>query len=366
MPPSRADLGPGDTVRLDGALWRIDRVEDAGVRVLDATRVEPGTYRPVAGSDDVPAHRRRPRAVPVEAVFLDLPLLTGLEVPHAPHVAMTAQPWPGFVALAESDADEGYAIARTITRPATVGTTLTALAPHPPGRWDRGQALRVRLVRGTLSSAGPARVLAGGSSAAIGDGLTDAWEVFQFAEAELVGPATYDLRLRLRGQAGTDGAAAWPAGSRFVLLDGAPAQWDFPAARRDVERHYRWGPATRPMDDPSWQHRAVAFRGVGLRPYRPCHLRKRVAGGDAALTWVRRTRIDGDNWAARDVPLGEEREAYLVRVIQGATVLREVEVTAPAWTYTGPMRAEDGPGAVVAVAQLSERWGPGPEITLAL
>jgi hypothetical protein len=366
LPPSRADLGPGDTVRLDGALWRVDRVEDAGLRQVEATRVEPETYRPFAGSDEPPAFIRKARPVPIEAVFLDLPLLTGLEVPHAPHVAMTAEPWPGLAALAESDADEGYAVARTIPRAATMGETLTVLAPHPPGRWDRGPALRVRLAHGELSSVGADRVLAGASVAAIGDGSTDAWEVIQFAEALLVAPMTYDLRLRLRGQAGTDGQGPWPPGSRFVLLNGAPVQWDFPAARRDVERHYRWGPTTRPMDDPSWQHAARAFRGAGLRPFRPCHLRRSGQGGDALLTWVRRTRIDGDNWTPRDVPLGEDREAYVVRVIKGGTTLREVEVAAPAWTYTAAMRGADGPGTTVAVAQLSDRWGPGPEATLPL
>ncbi len=76
---------------------------------------------------------------------------------------------------------------------------------------------------------------------------------------------------------------------------------------------------------------------------------------------MRRTRIDGDSWTGVEVPLGEEREAYLLRVLRNGEVLREVDVATPAWTYTAAMRAADGPGPVtVEVAQLSDRWGPGP------
>jgi hypothetical protein len=207
------------------------------------------------------------------------------------------------------------------------------------------------------------RVLSGAGAAAIGDGLSDHWEVFQFAEAELVAPRTWDLRLRLRGQAGTDGVMPneWPVGSRFVLLDGVPSQWSYPVSLRDRLRHYRWGPSGRPLSDLSWRHREIAFRGIGLRPYAVCHLRARPSGGNLLVSWVRRTRIDGDSWTGIEVPLGEEREAYLLRVLRDGETLREVEVTAPAWTCTATMRAEHGPGPLrIEVAQISTRFGPGP------
>lgn len=172
---------------------------------------------------------------------------------------------------------------------------------------------------------------------------------------------TWDLRLR--GQAGTDGVMppVWPEGSRFMLLDGAPMQWTYPASLRDRLRHYRWGPSDRPPSDPSWQHREAAFRGVSLRPYAVCHLRARQGAEGLNVSWTRRTRLDGNSWSGIEVPLGEDREAYLLRVARGGTVLRELEVPAPLWTYTAAMQAEDRPGPVeIAVAQLSDRWGPGP------
>ena len=97
------------------------------------------------------------------------------------------------------------------------------------------------------------------------------------------------------------------------------------------------------------------------------HLRARRQAGGTEIGWIRRTRIDGDGWIAPEVPLAEEREAYLLRLLRGGTLLREVEVTAPLWTYTDAARAADGPGAVtVSVAQQSAAFGPGPFRSLTL
>ena len=73
------------------------------------------------------------------------------------------------------------------------------------GLIDRGDALEVKLITGTLSSVNEDALLSGANTAAIGDGSPDNWEVFQFAQAELVAPKTYHLTGRLRGQAGTNG-----------------------------------------------------------------------------------------------------------------------------------------------------------------
>jgi len=113
-----------------------------------------------------------------------------------------------------------------------------------PGRFDNGPALEVRLTSGALESVTQAGLLAGGNLAAIGDGTAGGWELFQFAEALLVGPNTYHLSLRLRGQLGSDALMppVWPAGSTFVLMNGVPSQINLPRSLRRVAQHYRVGP----------------------------------------------------------------------------------------------------------------------------
>ncbi|WP_412509516.1 glycoside hydrolase TIM-barrel-like domain-containing protein [Roseovarius sp. SYSU LYC5161] len=342
------------------------------VTLLEAVRVDPSVYdrHPVPGSAPVLTPHVAP--IPVELMLMDLPLMRGDEGEIAPHAAVSGVHWPGSVALHASDQDAGYALERVLHHPAVIGVTQTPMAAAQTGTWDRGTALRVRLIRGTLDSLSPAGVLGGGNLAAIGDGGADRWELFQFAEATLVGARTYDLRRRLRGQAGSDGLMpeTWPAGSVFVLMDGVPEQIALAPAARGTLRHYRYGPATRPMSDPSYQYRAETFRGNGLRPYPVAHLRAVPKGDDLAVSWVRRTRIEGDSWDQAEVPLGEARERYRVQVRAGETLLREVTRDSPHWIYDAGAQASDGAGGTItlSVAQISDRYGPGParDLTVSL
>ncbi|MFC6687780.1 baseplate multidomain protein megatron [Jhaorihella thermophila] len=368
LPPSRMALGAGDVVRLPEeageALYRIDRVEQAGMQLIEAVRIEPSTWEPSEPPGGLPDQRPFAAPVPVLPVFLDLPMMTGDEVPHAPHLALTARPWPGEVAVYASDSDDGYSLLSTHAERSVIGITETPLAAAPAGLWDEGAALQVRLISGALESKTAEAVLNGANLAAIGDGSSGNWELFQFRDAQLIGPSTWWISGRLRGQLGTDGIMpqVWPEGSMFVLLDGTPAQIPLTSAQRRVARHYRIGPAARGYDDPAYTHLVEAFDGIGLRPYAPCHLQVETVGGDTRLRWIRRTRIDGDSWDVPEVPLGEESERYLVRVMRGGTVLREAEVSAPGWTWAAADRAADLAGGPVTlrVAQVSARFGPGP------
>ncbi len=369
LPPSGITARAGDVVELSGdqgrALYRLDRVEVAGALEIEAVRVEPGLHEP---SDAVEiAVRPRPfvPAVPVWPQFMDLPLLSGDEVAHAPHLAVTATPWPGSVAVYGAPQDADYALNRLIPARAVMGVTESPLPAAQAGLIDRGPALRVRLSSGELSSVDLLAMLNGANAAVIGDGSVDNWEVFQFASAVLVGEGLYDLSLRLRGQAGSDALMPqeWPAGSLFVLLDGAPRQIDLALSARGLSRHYRIGPSGRAVDDPVYVHEQHAFSGIGLRPLAPVHLRAvRDGAGDLGLSWIRRTRIDGDSWQSVEVPLGEDSESYLVRVIDSAgAVRREATTSTPAWTYPAAQQAADGVSAPfdIAVAQISASFGPG-------
>ena len=99
-----------------------------------------------------------------------------------------------------------------------------------------------------------------------------------------------------------------------------------------------------------------------MRPYKPTHLRALWAGTDLIISWVRRSRIDGDRWDLPDVPIGEASEAYILRILNGETVLREVTTSSSSFTYPQGLRDADALPATYAieVAQVSDRFGPGP------
>ena len=365
LPKSRLALGAGDVIKARSRRYRIDRVEQAEAQLLEAVRVEPGVYLPSDNDGEEIVTRTFVPPVPVYPVFLDLPLLTGEEVPHAPHVAVTAEPWPGAVGVWSSSQDSGYELNRLIAASAVVGLTEAPLSRASPGLWDHGAPLRIRISDGELASADLLSVLNGANAMAVGDGSAGRWEVFQFANAQIVAPRTYELSLRLRGQLGTDGLMpdVWPVGSTVVLLDLALVQVDLPLSALGLARHYRIGVAARGYDDVNATLRVEAFDGAGLRPYPVAHLRTSAAvSGDLAITWKRRTRIGGDNWQAPDVPLGEESESYVLRIVQVLTVLAEYGSAAAQFTYTSAMRAADGVvgGYRIEVAQLSSQVGSGP------
>ncbi|UWQ34522.1 glycoside hydrolase/phage tail family protein [Leisingera sp. M527] len=369
LPPSMLHLGAGDVVSLpvEGGdqLYRIDRVEQAEAQMVEAVRIEPGVYDLAAVAEELPGVNAFAAPGPVLPLFMDLPLMRGDEVPHAPHLALTAQAWPGSVAVYGSGADENYALEQVVAARQVVGVTQSPLFAAGSGRWDLGADLQVRLISGSLESRTAEAVLNGVNAAAIGDGTSGNWELFQFREAELIAPQTYLLRGRLRGQQGTDALMpeVWPAGSFVVLLDGTPVQMELAPEKRRRLRHYRIGPARRALEDPSYLHLQEAFEGVGLRPYAPVHLR--LAGGlgaDIAVSWVRRTRIEGDSWELEEVPLGEEIESYRIRVMRGTTVLREENSGTRGWTYPAALQTADGvqPGDSLEIAQRSARFGAGP------
>ena len=371
LPKSALGLAAGNVVDLGGTSYRIDRLENGDTLLIDAVRVEPGAYLP-ADDIDLTSVRSSPAvALPVFPVFMDLPMLTGSEDPQAPHVAATASPWPGTVGVWSAASDNGFSLNRQLEVPAILGVTQSPMTAFTSGVWDDGPALRVRLSTGQLSSASDDDVLNGANVAVIGDGSAENWEVFQFRDAQLVAPRTYDLKVRLRGQAGTDGVmpASWPAGSYFVLLDGAVPQIELSASARGLTRSYRIGAADRGYSDPRVVAEQLAFNGIGLRPYSVSHLTASGRSGQpVALTWIRRTRIDGDSWLGLDVPLGEDSELYQVQVRHGTTVLREVFVSSPLWNYTTAMQTADAAGAgfALAVAQVSTRFGAGPYASLAI
>lgn len=391
LPPSRVGVGVGDVIeiaepsqqdghagreepgaggtapgRVPAGRYRIDRVTDVGAREIEAVRTEPGVYAPPPFDDVAARVRKFAPPLPSVVAFMDLPLLREDAVPHAPYAAATGVPWPGGVAIFASDQDAGYLLNATLERRAVMGETLAPLERARTGVWSRGVRLRLRIYAGQLSSAAPGVVLNGANAMAIGSGADGDWEVFQFTTADPVEPGVYEITGLLRGQLGTDGVMpeAWPVGSRVVLLNDAVTQLDLASAERDLARHYRSGPVSRSYDDPVYEHRQMAFSGVGLRPYRPCHLRARPeSDGSRAVTWTRRTRADGDRWAAVEVPLGEVREAYLLRVLVGGAVAREVTTEVPSWRYGAAQLAADlaaGGRVEIAVAQISERFGAGP------
>ncbi len=369
LPPSALSLTVGDIISFEGdesgKIYRIDKMEDTGDRQCSAVRVEHGVYQKGGSVTPTVVAPNLSLSAPVHVEFLDLPLIVGDEVAHAPYIAASGRPWIGDQSVYVASSDSGYNLDQTISQSAIVGTTLNAFHRNDAGRWATSGTLMLRVPSGTLESRTKEDVLNGANIAALRRPGDADWEVFQFQKAELTGPGTYELSCFLRGQFGTDAImpAVYPSGSDFVLLDGSLVQPNLPSSSRGLLRHYRVGPSLRPYDDASFQHFVAAFEGIGLRPYAPAHLRsKRMETGDFAFSWVRRARVDGDAWQSAEVPLDEEIESYLVRIRKDAEVVRETSVNSTQFIYDASAILDDTISAPFdfEVAQISAQFGPGP------
>ncbi len=377
LPPSLLALEPGDVVTLAlenrEADYRLTGVSDEGAIEAEAAKTDARVFGLLAAPD-----RQRP-AEPVpsfgapDVAFLDLPMLNNDQMPHAPFVAATAVPWPGGVALYRSATGSGFLLDRVIDLAATMGRTLNDLAAGAASRWDRANAVQVRLTSGELQSLSEQAVLNGGNLAAL-ETAPGRWEVIQFATADLIDVNTYRLSNFLRGQAGTEAAmaATLAPGARFVLLNDAVQQIGLSSEERGLDIHWRYGPSRYEIGHETYATEVLAFDGVGLRPFSPVHIRaQRDTAGDIALSWTRRTRLDGDTWVGLDVPLGEELEAYEIDVLDGASVKRTLAAATTSATYTSADQIADFgsdsfPTLDLRVAQLSQAYGRGTarEVTL--
>ena len=373
---NRLALEPGDVigVTINGRrrLCEITELVDTNSRQIKARSIDPEVFSvplfaPRANAPVIPA-----ALGPVQALVLDLPCIDSSDPPVIARLAIFADPWLGSVSVWQSA--DGLSFERTATAlaPSIIGETLDDLPAGPTSRWDRGNTMRVRLYGGALASVADARVLGGANAAAILN-ADDEWEIMQFADAELTGEREYRLTRLLRGQAGSEYAIAstLAAGAPFVMLDDhvVPIARGLNTLDRPID--LRIVATGRSHDDPSALAMTVTPQATALMPLSPVHVRPERASDGIHVSWIRRTRRDGDNWNV-EVPLAEDSESYALEIFSGGSVIRAMSSASPSVVYTNAMELADF-GALqstlhVRVAQLSSTVGRGhtTELTLTL
>jgi hypothetical protein len=367
LPPSRLALEPGDVVALSAGgrrrLVELRDVTDGRDRRIDARSIDPEVFALPLAAPRRPAPVTPSAEGPVHALTLDLPS-AGEGEPVLTRAAVFAAPWPGPVAMWCSTDGASFSRAGLALAPSVMGATRDDLPRGPAGRWHMGAVVRVELFGGVLASVSDAAFFAGANMAALRppDG---AWEVIQFAHAQLVAARTYVLSRLLRGQGGSEWAQGdpLPAGAPFVLLDDHLVTVAQGVEAVGVALSLRFAAAARGHGGPNAAAVAVTPGPVALKPLSPVHLRGRRTAAGVELTWIRRTRTGGDAWEVTEVPLGEEREAYEVDVMAGASVKRTLVASSATVLYAAADELADfgapQSALTIRVAQLSASVGRG-------
>ena len=365
--PDRLALQPGDVVGITlnarRRLFEIDDIVDTTSRQIKARSIDPEVF-------DVPLARPRalapplpPALGPLHVKVLDLPVQNSTPPVVLTRLAISGRPWPGVAVVWASSDGASFQPRATLPASSIIGETLDALPAGPTSRWDRGNAFRVRLYGGALTAQSDLNVLGGGNLAAI-ETAPDVWEVIQFAQAELIDGNTYRLSRLLRGQGGSEFAMALsvPPGAAFVVLNQQLVTVGRGIDALERPMPLRIAAAGLSHDDASAVALTITPKRTALMPLSPVHLRAVRHSDGVHLSWIRRTRLDGDGWAG-EVPLGEDSEAYALDILAGSTVVRSIACATPAALYSAAAEIADFGAAqaslTVRVAQLSSSVGVG-------
>jgi hypothetical protein len=338
----------------------VTRIEDGAAR-----RIEARAFSPLIGGAVVASTPAKSGTGTAAAIFaplvelMDLPQFESGNAADFARGAVYARPWRSTV-LSSSPSTQAYARRVLLDRPAQIATLLTPLSPGVSGRFDWSQPLDLDLPYGGLESAPKLSVLNGANRYSM-QSQSGAWEIGAFVEAEETAPGRWRLSGLLRGLSGTEDAmtAGIAAGAAFVMLDDAVKP--LALTGNEMGLQLNWIAEAAGSSEISGP---IPFEG-GMRaqtPLSPVHIRgRRNADGAVAITWLRRGRIDADNWIPSDIPLDEPTERYRVDLMQAGLLKRRVEVGAAGWTYAAVDEIADfgGPQSQldVIISQMGQ-WVP--------
>jgi hypothetical protein len=341
----RIDIEPGDVVSLPtdaGAkLHRVVRIADGPTRKISSRAIEPAVFETPGLAVPRPVKRPPPVAGKPLVVVLDLPASVGEPTPLQ-YIAAAADPWPSALTVWRSPNGASYSPHRILDLPAIIGVTTSELAAGPLWRFDPKATLEVQISSGAISAIDDESALAGGNLFAV-RGADGRWEMLTAARADLVGERRYRLSRLLRGLSGSEAQASRivPAGAMIVRLDEAvqPLTSDL----RDLGQtwRYRVGPALLDHSDPAFVELSATVGPDALRPLSPLRVAAMRIGGAVTISWLRRTRVDGEAWEPVEIPLGESVERYEIAIMRGTSVIRTFTTAEPMATYPAAQELSD-------------------------
>jgi len=275
-------------------------------------------------------------------------------------VAADGQNWNGSAIYRSDDGGEDggntFNLLAGMDGAATFGAIITALPAGPFEVWDTVNEVEVILTSGSLGSVSELGVFNGANAALIGN------ELVQFQNAQLIGEKTYKLSRLLRGRQGTEWAMEHVSGEPFVLI--SPALYTTSIANNFIGRQLYYKAVSVGNSLGNTDEAAFTYTGRNLKPFAPVHVKGvRDGSGNLTISWIRRSRVDGEWRDGVGIPLGEESELYEADILDGSTVVRTIEATAPTASYSAADQTTDFGSAQssvdVKIYQLSAVVGRG-------
>ena len=362
------DITAGDLISISGhhtgKLWKVSTVESGQGISIVAHSTEIGE---ISYSSETSFSGRlisQPSIGTPLIAMMDLPNLTNIDGLGGNSIAALTKPWSGELAVYSSPLNDGYIFRQNLQNNAFIGELVQELpASQVTSRWNYGDEIRVRLYHGSASSSEFVQVLNGANALAVskGDGR---WEIVQFSDAELISAGTWKLTGLLRGQAGTEYLTLLSSniGAQIVMLNAAVSRLVHKESERGLELNWRIGPSGKPIASESFSQISFKLGYTALRTFSPVHLKVNVNSGvDINASWVRRDRINSDDWAPMEIPMNEESELYRVEIWNESDLVYSSNHDQPNLILSYESISEfQGQYLRFSVAQISAALGAGP------
>jgi len=352
----------------DKPLWQVTSIDGLQALSVEASRVvrqgglaadaqqlgATGTGGLVSGLRPIQATQPIWFSAP-DMLVLDIPHINGEAERQGPYLGANASP---FSTVNISSQPGGVNTSRlTLSRSARTGYLTAPLARGPVGRFDRANHFDARFETGKFSSVTQDNLFSGANYFAVETPL--GWEILQAQNIELIAPNTYRFSRLLRGQGGSEAEMVdiIAEGARCVALYTGLETYDIAHDFIDQIIFLNSQIARRnalPFD--------FTYRARQLRPLSPVHVKLAIGETSSNLSWIRRTRLGGDNWAALDVPLSETREFYRVQLFKDGDLLEGFETDTSRLELSGGAHTTLAMAYYVTIAQGSELYGFGAEV----
>lgn len=352
LPYRFAYLTPSDVGTLTDRKGKVHRLrimevqEDSGVLLIEASRDSRAAYNSNAvGVEPKPPTVTTPGLIGgTQLEILNIPILRDEHDQLGVYLAARGQlsGWPGAEIQLSTDGGATGSTFATITEAATIGYTLSALAPTVPD-YPAEQTLDVWLPD-PPESVDYATLLRYNNRAVIGD------EIVQYQTVTDLGARQYRLGGLVRNRYDT-APVAHAAGDRFVLIDAALVFVQAQQWMLGQTLYFKAVSLGTSADAYAWQPYRFTT-AASQTEWRPTMVRARDVGADLVVSWLGRGRLG----TGLNAYPSQHFRGYRVTYTNGVNVVTH-DVTTTTDTLAGGASL---PGVVtISVAGLNAITGPG-------